>query len=104
VSELFSFGAWVRRRRRALDLTREELAPRLGCAVVTLRRIEADERRPSKELAARLADCLAIPVEERGAFLRAARGALAVDQLAPPALPTRQRTVGAAWNTPVVSY
>lgn len=91
MSELFSFGAWVRRRRRALDLTREELAPRLGCAVVTLRRIEGDERRPSKELAARLADCLEIPAEERGAFLRAARGELAVDQLAPPAQLQRQR-------------
>ena len=26
MSELFSFGAWVRQRRRALDLTRDELA------------------------------------------------------------------------------
>ena len=44
MSELYSFGAWVRRRRRALDLTREELAPQVGCSVVTIRRIEADER------------------------------------------------------------
>ncbi|NTU84814.1 MAG: helix-turn-helix domain-containing protein, partial [Chloroflexales bacterium] len=87
MSELFSFGAWVRRRRKALDLTREELAPRLGCAVVTIRRIEADERRPSKQLATRIADCLAIAPEERVAFLQAARGERAVDRLRDPVLP-----------------
>ena len=61
MSELFSFGAWVRRRRRALDLTREELASLVGCSVVTIRRIETDERRPSKQLAVRLAGCLQLP-------------------------------------------
>jgi class 3 adenylate cyclase len=85
MSELFSFGAWVRRRRRALDLTRDELAAQIGCAVTTLRHIEADERRPSKQLAARLADCLQLSAEERVAFLQAARGDLAVDRLAAPA-------------------
>src|SRR5262249_7817653 len=53
--ELFSFDAWVRRRRRALDLTRDELAAQVGCAVATICHIETDERRPSKQLAARLA-------------------------------------------------
>ena len=48
MSELFSFGAWLRRRRRALDLTCDELAAQIGCSVVTIRRIETDERRPSK--------------------------------------------------------
>src|SRR6266566_3984135 len=74
MSELFSFGAWVRRRRRALDLTRDELAAQVGCSVVTLRFIEADERRPSKQLAARLADGLQLSPEERPAFVQAARG------------------------------
>src|SRR5262245_22351570 len=45
MSELYSFGAWVRQRRRALDLTRDELAAHIGCSVVTIRYIEADERR-----------------------------------------------------------
>jgi class 3 adenylate cyclase len=85
MSELYSFGAWVRRRRRALDLTREELASQVGCSVVTIRRIEADERRPSKQLAARLADCMQLSAEEHAAFLQAARGELAVDRLAAPA-------------------
>ncbi|HET9221265.1 MAG TPA: tetratricopeptide repeat protein, partial [Roseiflexaceae bacterium] len=77
-----SFGYWVRRRRKALDLTQAELAQRVGCADVTIRRIEADERRPSRQIAERLADCLTIPELERAAFLRAARAELAADQLA----------------------
>ena len=85
MSELFSFGAWVRRRRRAMDLTREELAAQVGCSLMTIRRIETDERRPSKQLAARLADGLQLSADERPAFLHAARGELAVDRLAAPA-------------------
>src|SRR5262249_60985087 len=85
MSELFSFGAWVRQRRRALDLTLEELAAQIGCAAVTIRHIETDERRPSKQLAARLADGLQVSSEERVAFLRAARGERATDRLGAPA-------------------
>ena len=50
-----SFGAWIQRRRKALDLTQAELAERVGCALGTIRKIETDERRPSKQIAARLA-------------------------------------------------
>src|SRR5262245_2765310 len=95
MSELFSFGAWVRQRRRALDLTREELATQVGCAVMTIRHIEADERRPSKQLAARLADCLQISAEDCPAFVQAARGGLAVDRLAAPAVGVERRIAGA---------
>src|SRR6476620_4887019 len=95
MSELFSFGAWVRRCRRALDLTRDELAAQVGCAVTTLRHIETDERRPSKQLAARLADCLQIPSEERPAFLQAARGERATDRLAAPAVSVGRSIAGA---------
>src|SRR5262245_33564896 len=95
MSELFSFGAWVRRRRRALDLTRDELAAQIGCAAVTIRNIETDERRPSKQLAARLADGLQISAEERPAFLQAARGGLATDRLAAPAVSVERSVAGA---------
>src|SRR5262245_24493796 len=95
MSELFSFGAWVRRRRRALDLTLEELAAHIGCAAVTIRHIETDERRPSKQLAARLADGLQLSPEERPAFLQAARGELAIDRLGVPAVSV-ERSVAAA--------
>jgi predicted ATPase/DNA-binding XRE family transcriptional regulator len=69
-----SFGYWVRRRRKALDLTQEDLAQRVGCALITLRKIEADERRPSPQMANRLADCLVLPEVDRPRFLNAAVG------------------------------
>jgi class 3 adenylate cyclase/predicted ATPase len=95
MSEVFSFGAWVRRRRRALDLTREELAAHIGCAVTTIRNIETDERRPSKQLAARLAAGLQIAAEERVAFLQAARGERATDRLGAPAVSLERSVAGA---------
>src|SRR5438034_10765228 len=79
-----SFGEWLRRRRRALDLTRDELALQVGCAAATIKKIESDERRPSRQLAERLAVSLEIPAADRAAFLQAARAELAVDRLAPP--------------------
>ncbi|HEX9371760.1 MAG TPA: helix-turn-helix transcriptional regulator, partial [Roseiflexaceae bacterium] len=45
-----SFGYWLQRRRKALDLTQAELAQQVGCAVTTIKKIEADERRPSRQL------------------------------------------------------
>ncbi len=79
-----SFGYWLRRRRRALDLTQEALAKRVSCSGFSIRKIEADERRPSRRLAERLAEALAIPDDERRDFLDAARavrrgGGLRVD-------------------------
>ena len=62
-----SFGYWVRRRRKALDLTQAELAARLGCAEVTIRKVEADERRPSEQIARRLADLLALAPADHAA-------------------------------------
>jgi len=84
-----SFGYWLRRRRKALDLTQDELARKIGCALGTLKKIETDERRPSKQLAERLADCLQIAAGERAAFLKAARTELAVDRLDVAAVPER---------------
>jgi predicted ATPase/class 3 adenylate cyclase len=79
-----SFGYWVRRQRKALDLTQAELARRVGCAEGTIRMIEADARRPSRQIAARLAEQLAIAPADHDAFIRAARAELGVDRLAPP--------------------
>jgi predicted ATPase/transcriptional regulator with XRE-family HTH domain len=69
-----SFGYWVRRRRKALDLTQAELARRVGCAVVTLRKIEGDERHPSLAMAEQLARCLELPEAERAWFVATAAG------------------------------
>src|SRR5262245_48964375 len=76
-----SFGEWVRRRRKALDLTQAALARQVGCAEVTIKKIEADERRPSRQIAERLAESLQLVPAKRAAFVRAARGELATDRL-----------------------
>ena len=68
-----SFGSFVRQRRREMDLTQEELARRVGCAAITLRKIEADDLRPSVQIAERLAMALAIPLDDRADFVRRAR-------------------------------
>ena len=77
-----SFGDWVRRRRRALDLTQAELGARVGASAAMIRKVEADERRPSRDLAELLAAALSVPAAEREDFLRAARGVAAVEKLA----------------------
>lgn len=68
------FGRWLQRRRRSMGLTQEGLADLIGCSSATIRKIEAEERRPSVRVARKLAQSLEIPVEERDAFLRFARG------------------------------
>jgi len=85
-----SFGLWVRRRRRELGLTQAALADMVGCSAVTVRKLEADERRASDQMAERLARFLEIGPNERAAFLSAARGAAPAPTTAAPAtLPRR---------------
>lgn len=79
-----SFGAWVARLRRAQDLTQQELAARAGCSVSALRKIESDERRPSREIAALLAQALGVPGDQQTLFLRVARRELMVERLPAP--------------------
>src|SRR5262245_32949121 len=79
-----SFGHWLTQRRHALHLSRVELARRVCCAAVTLRKIEEDARRPSTQIASKLAEHLGIPREERATFVRVARGELRLDWLSPP--------------------
>ncbi len=67
------FGPWLRRRRRELDLTQNQLAHQVGCVADTVRKLDAGMRRPSRPMAERLALCLSVPVEQREAFLDAAR-------------------------------
>lgn len=74
MQEQHSFGYWLRLRRKALDLTREALADRVGCSISTIRKLEAEERRPSAQIAELLAEIFKIPTTERTAFLRFARG------------------------------
>ncbi len=74
MQEQHSFGYWLRLNRKALDLTREALADRVGCSVSTIRKLEDEERRPSAQIAELLAEIFKIPSTERTAFLWFARG------------------------------
>ncbi|HKG53614.1 MAG TPA: NB-ARC domain-containing protein, partial [Anaerolineales bacterium] len=74
LSEDILFGEWVRQRRHILDLTQQELADQVGCARITLRRIEAGTLKPSKELAQILLEKLGAPSTQGEEWLRFARG------------------------------
>ena len=74
MSEQELFGRWVKRRRNRLDLTQRALAAQVGCAAITIRKIEADQLRPSRQVALRLSDALELQPAERTAFAAAARG------------------------------
>src|SRR5258707_3895218 len=68
-----SFGNWLKQRRKALDLTQLDVADQVSCSVVTVRKIEGDVARPSKQIAERLADVLAVAPDERAALISFAR-------------------------------
>src|SRR5690349_10506246 len=74
----FLFGAWLKQQRRARDLSREQLAGQIGCSISLLEKLETGERRPSRQVAARIALCLSIPIEEQADFLIAARAGRAL--------------------------
>jgi predicted ATPase/transcriptional regulator with XRE-family HTH domain len=94
-----SFGGYVRRRRRALDLTQEELANCVGCSTATIQKIERDERRPSRQIADLLAGCLEIPQQDRPNFIKAARAERSIEHLSTPRLDTLALARSAAPTT-----
>lgn len=49
-----------------LDLAQTALAPPVGCAEVTIRKLEAEVARPSRQIIQRLAVCLEIPLQTPG--------------------------------------
>lgn len=73
MGEIQSFGKWLRHRRRELDLTQDELARKVGCAPITIRKIEGDEMHPSKQLAESLSEPLGISKNQIEDFIRYAR-------------------------------
>jgi predicted ATPase/transcriptional regulator with XRE-family HTH domain len=82
----YSFGTWVKRRRKALDLTQQELAKQIGCSPSLIVKIEAEERRPSRQIAGLLATHLEIPGDQREQFLKVARqekSATSLDSIPP---------------------
>lgn len=78
---MVTFGEWLRGQRNERKLTRREFADRIGCSIAMLRKMEDDERRPSTQIAELIANSLQLSPTEREAFVRVARGELALDRL-----------------------
>ncbi len=72
-TEFMTFGRWIKRLRAEQDLTQEMLAEKIDCATPTLRSFEIGKRRPSREMAERIADALTVAADQRAEFLRLAR-------------------------------
>ncbi len=87
MNQNISCGKLVKELRVTLGLTQAELAARVGCATITIRKIEGDTLRPSVQIAERLAMALDIPLEERAEFVRLARSAT-LKTPSPPPTPT----------------
>ena len=69
-----SFGEWLKRQRSGKGLTQKQLANQIGCATITLRKIESEERRPSAAIVEQLAKTFEISQDEQTNFLKFARG------------------------------
>jgi transcriptional regulator with XRE-family HTH domain len=98
----YSFGTWVKRRRKALDLTQQELAKQIGCSPSLIFKIESDERRPSRQMAELLAEKLEIPAGQHSLFLKTARQEKSADALdtIPPLSPLASSPEGEAVSPP----
>jgi transcriptional regulator with XRE-family HTH domain len=64
-----SFGSWLKQQRKSRDWTQAQLAERVICSVALIRKFEADERRPSKQIAVLLASVLGVPTSDQDRFL-----------------------------------
>jgi predicted ATPase/DNA-binding XRE family transcriptional regulator len=72
--ETISLGTWLRQRRREFGYTQDELARHVGCSAIAIRKMEADEYRPSRQIALKVAESLEVPANEWELFVRFARG------------------------------
>jgi len=69
-----SFGEWLKRQRGAQGWTQGQLAHQLNCSTSALRKMEAEDRRPSVQIIQQLAEIFKIPKDEHKLFLHFARG------------------------------
>ena len=76
-----TFGEWVKKRRKKIDLTQKALANLVGCSLSAIGKIETNERRPSRQIAELLAIHLEVPPEERILFIKIARGEGSIKRL-----------------------
>jgi predicted ATPase/DNA-binding XRE family transcriptional regulator/Tfp pilus assembly protein PilF len=85
-----TFGSRLKQLRQEHGLTQDALAERVGCATQTIRKIEGGQRRPSYQIAARLAEQLGIAPEDRASFIRSARDEPREEQIELPAQPVSE--------------
>lgn len=87
MSTRLEFRVWLKRRRQECGFTQEELGELVGYAGQTIRKIEGGQRRPSPQLAFKLAQILQIAPEDQSAWSEAARMArmLTAPEEHPPA-------------------
>lgn len=81
------FRTWLKRQRATRGLTQEALGERVGYSGQMIRKIEGGYRRPSLQLAVRLADALQIAPEEQEAWMSAARLVAEPEALVAPGAP-----------------
>ena len=82
MTDTYSFGEWLKQQRKQLRLTQREVATAVFCSTAMIKKIEADERQPSVELAQALAVTLQLPPEQHPIFVEIARGERPLDALA----------------------
>src|SRR5512134_2138797 len=100
MQEQLSFGTWLRNQRRTLDLSRQAFADQVGCAEVTLRRIEAGTLKPSRELANLLLEKLRITPTERPQWIAFARGVSGF----PPQIPSQSNKPSTNLPAPITTF
>lgn len=100
-----SFGRWLKQHRKALDLTQEDLARQVGCSAWTIIKIEADLRRPSRQLVERVVDCLGTPNAERAAIIGWARRVVSREVVSLPGggMDVRVAEPAAGWHADAYS-
>jgi len=92
MSDPSTFRTWLKRRRIERGLTQEELGELVGYAAQTIRKIEGGQRRPSLQLALKLAQVLQLGPEEQAAWMSAARAVAEPDEAATPPQALRSPT------------
>src|SRR6476659_8350822 len=87
MTQSITFGEWLKHRRKELDYTQDQLARLADCSPAMIRKIEAGDRRPSRQIAELLAEHLEVAPNEREAFFRLARLGEHTAPLPQPAAP-----------------
>lgn len=67
------FGSWLKQCRQERGLTQDALSEHVGCASQTIRKIEGGQRRPSFQMAERLAQVLELTPVDRSTWMHMAR-------------------------------